>query len=224
MSQNIFIVGNSLQVKSLAESLGNKNHLITVISDDIKFCKELSQINNVTAIFGEGDKRYVLEDGDINKCDIMIAMTDNDADNLVICTMAKRIFSVKKTITLVGDAKKTGFFHQMGIDSVVCATSAITTIIEQKAIMDELATLIPIGESRIKISKVKVSDDSPVVNKTLFDIDLPDQSIIACILRGQSSIIPRGSTMILADDILLLVASIEDEMKAIKLLTGRSYD
>ena len=138
--------------------------------------------------------------------------------------MAKKIFNVKKTISLVSDVKKTAFFYQMGIDSVVCTTSAITTIIEQQAIMDELATMIPIGEGRVRITKVKVSEDSPIVNKALFDIALPAQSIIACILRGQSSIIPRGSTKILADDMLLLVASIEDEIAAIELITGKSYD
>lgn len=224
MNQHIFIVGNSFQVKSLAESLLNKKHPITIINNDMEFCKELSQIDNMTIVFGDGDKRYVLENADIGKCDIMIAMTDNDADNLVTCLMAKKIFNVKKTISLVSDVKKTAFFYQMGIDSVVCTTSAITTIIEQQAIMDELATMIPIGEGRVRITKVKVSEDSPIVNKALFDIALPAQSIIACILRGQSSIIPRGSTKILADDMLLLVASIEDEIAAIELITGKSYD
>ncbi|HPW53670.1 MAG TPA: NAD-binding protein [Erysipelotrichaceae bacterium] len=224
MNQHIFIVGNSLQVKSLAESLINKKHPVTIISNNMAFCKELSQIDNLTVVLGQGDKRYVLEDADINKCDIMIAMTDSDSDNLVICLMAKKIFQVKKTISLVSDAKKTAFFHQMGIDSAVCTTSAITTIIEQQAIMDELATMIPIGEGRVRISEVKVSVDSPIANKTLFDIALPAQSIIACILRGQSTIIPRGSTRILADDMLLLVAAVEDEIEAIELITGRNYD
>ncbi len=224
MYQRIFIVGNSLQVKSLAESLINKKYPVTIISSNMELCKELSQIDNATVIFGEGDKRYVLEDADTGKCRIMIAMTDNDADNLAICLMAKKIFHVKKTISLVSDAKKTAFFYQMGIDSVVCTTTTITTIVEQKAILDELATMIPIGEGRVRISEVKVSEDSPIVNKKLFDISLPDQSIIACILRGQSSIIPRGSTQILANDMLLLVAAVEDEMKAIEIITGKNYD
>jgi trk system potassium uptake protein TrkA len=138
--------------------------------------------------------------------------------------MAKKIFNVKKTISLVSDAKKTAFFYQMGIDSVVCTTTTITTLVEQKAILDELATMIPIGEGRVRISEVKVHEDSPIVNKSLYDISLPSQSIIACILRGQSSIIPRGSTQILANDMLLLVAAVEDEMKAIEIITGKHYE
>ncbi|HPX32358.1 MAG TPA: NAD-binding protein [Erysipelotrichaceae bacterium] len=224
MHQRIFIVGNSLEVKSLAQSLNNKKYPITVISTNMELCKELSQEDNIVVVFGEGDKRYVLEDADISKCNIMIAMTENDADNLVICLMAKKIFKVKKIISLVSDVKKTHFFYQMGIDSVVCTTSTITTIVEQKAIMDELATMIPIGEGRVRISEIKVNEDSPILNKTLFEINLPAQSIIACILREQSSIIPRGSTQILANDILLLVASNEDEMKAIEIITGKKYD
>lgn len=224
MNQGIFIVGNSLQVKSLAQSLVNKKYPVTVISSNLELCKELSQIDNMVVIFGDGDKRYVLEDADTGKCKIMIAMTDNDADNLAICLMAKKIFNVKKTISLVSDAKKTAFFYQMKVDSVVCTTTTITTIVEQKAILDELATMIPIGEGRVRISEVKVNEDSPIVNKSLYDISLPSQSIIACILRGQSSIIPRGSTQILANDMLLLVAAVEDEMKAIEIITGKSYE
>ncbi|MGI6510168.1 MAG: potassium channel family protein [Erysipelotrichaceae bacterium] len=224
MNQGIFIVGSSLQVKSLAQSLINKRFPVTIISNNIELCKELSQIDNMVVIFGDGDKRYVLEDADTAKCKIMIAMTDNDADNLAICLMAKKIFNVKKTISLVSDAKKTAFFYQMGIDSVVCTTTTITTLVEQKAILDELATMIPIGEGRVRISEVKVHEDSPIVNKSLYDISLPSQSIIACILRGQSSIIPRGSTQILANDMLLLVAAVEDEMKAIEIITGKHYE
>ncbi len=224
MHQHIYIVGNSLQVKSLAQSLIQKKYPLTIVSSNMELCKELSQMDNTTVIFGQGDKRYVLEDANTAKSDILIAMTDNDADNLAICLMAKKIFKVRKTISLVSDAKKTAFFYQMGIDSVVCTTTTITTIVEQKAILDELATMIPIGEGRVRISEVKVNETSPIVNKRLMDIPLPSQSIIACILRGQSSIIPRGSTEILVNDMLLLVASIEDELKAIETITGKKYD
>jgi trk system potassium uptake protein len=65
---------------------------------------------------------------------------------LIICELCKKKYNVKKTVALVNDPKKTDFFHQMGIDSVVCAVNAITNIIEQQVFLDGIASLIPIGE------------------------------------------------------------------------------
>lgn len=56
--------------------------------------------------------------------------------NLVICELCKKRFHVKKTVALLTDPKKTDFFYKMGIDSVVCAITAITGIIEQQAFVD----------------------------------------------------------------------------------------
>ena len=109
----------------------------------------------------------------------------------------------------------------MGIDCVVCAITAITGIIEQQAFMEKIATLVPIGEGRVSIAEVPISGTAPVVGKKLWEIDLPEEVIIGCILRGDTTMIPRGDTRILAGDMLVVISSDEQKMAAIKELTGR---
>lgn len=109
----------------------------------------------------------------------------------------------------------------MGIDSVVCAINAITSIIEQQTFLDEMATLIPIGAGNISIVKVVIPQSSPVVEKKVWEIALPQEVIIGCILRGEQSMIPRGETRLLAGDILVLISSKEKQLVAIEQLTGR---
>ena len=109
----------------------------------------------------------------------------------------------------------------MGIDSVVCAISAITNIIEQQAFLDEIATLVPIGEGRIRIKQVYIPQSAPAVEKKLWEINLPKDVIIGCILRGEKSMIPRGDTRILAGDIVVLLSIAEKETAAVQELTGK---
>jgi trk system potassium uptake protein TrkA len=109
----------------------------------------------------------------------------------------------------------------MGIDSVVCAITSVTGIIEQQAVLDEISTLVPIGDGRIKITQVPIPGDAPVINRKLMDINLPRRVVVGCIMRGEHGMIPRGDTTIRAGDVLVLISSDEHEHDARHVLTGR---
>lgn len=220
MKKKILIVGGFHKARSLANSLCNKGYKITLINDDAEQCKIIAENEYIRVIQGDGSKPYVLEDADIYGYDMAIAMRTDDEDNLVICELCKLKFKVKKTVALVNDPKKTDFFRMMGVDSVVCAINAITGIIEQQALVDEIATLIPIGHGNITIVEVPIPQESPVVQKKIWEIKLPNEVIIGCILRGENSMIPRGDTRLLAGDRLILISSRENQINAIKELTG----
>lgn len=221
MKTKVLLVGGRSKAKSLAISLIGKGYCVIVINDTYEDCLKLAEIDKLTVINGDGTKPFVLEDASAFDADIAIAMTSKDEDNLVICELCKKRFHVKKTVALVSDPKKTEFFYKMGIDSVVCAITAITSIIEQQAFLDEIATLVPIGEGRVSIAEVPISRTAPVVGKKLWEINLPEQVIIGCILRGEQNMVPRGDTRILAGDMVVLISSDKQEMAAIKELTGR---
>lgn len=221
MRSRVFLIGGFNKTKSLAKSLIKKGYIVTAINKDREKCNTLAEIEHLDVFVGDGSKPFVLEDADAYHADIAIALTEHDADNLVICELCKKKFLIKKTVALISDPKKTEFFYRMGIDSVMCAITAIANIIEQQTFLDEMATLVPIGDGRINIAQVRVSATAPAVNKTLMKINLPSEVIVGCILRGEHSIVPRGDTRILAGDMLVLITSVEQEMAAIKEITGR---
>jgi trk system potassium uptake protein TrkA len=221
MKTRVLLVGGRSKAKSLATSLIKKGYQVTVINDTYEDCLKLAEIDKLTVINGDGTRPFVLEDASAGYADIAIALTAKDEDNLVICELCKKRFHVKKTVALLTDPKKTDFFYRMGIDSVVCAITAITGIIEQQAFVDKIATLVPIGEGRVSIAEVPIPGVAPVVGKKLWEINLPKQVIIGCILRGDTTMVPRGDTRILAGDMLVLISSDKQEMVAIKELTGR---
>ncbi|WP_101911213.1 potassium channel family protein [Marasmitruncus massiliensis] len=221
MKKIVLLVGGRSKTKSLAMSLLKRGYQVTAINDTYEDCLKLAEIDKLTVINGDGTKPFVLEDASAGSADIAIALTSKDEDNLVICELCKKRFSVGKTVALVSDPKKTDFFYKMGIDSVVCAISAVTSIIEQQAFVEEMANIVPIGEGRVQIAEVPVYGNAPVVGKKLWEINLPKEVIIGCILRGDTTMIPRGDTRILAGDMLVLISGNGQEIAAIKELTGR---
>lgn len=221
MKTRVLLVGGRNKARALAASLIQKGYQVTVVNNTYEDCLKLAEIDRLTVINGDGTRPFVLEDASAGAADIAIAMTSKDEDNLAICELCKKKFRVEKTVALLTDPKKTDFFHKMGIDSVVCAITAITGIIEQQALMDKIETLIPIGEGRVSIAEVPITAAAPAAGKKLWEIDLPQQVIIGCILRGETTMVPRGDTRILAGDMLVLISSNKQEMAAIRELTGR---
>ena len=114
----------------MAVSLLEQGYQVTVINDNYEDCLKLAEIKGLTVIYGNGTRPYILEEAGAENFDIAIALTSKDADNLVACQLCKRKYSVKKTVSLVEDPNKTEFFYKMGVDSVVCAVSAVTGIIQ----------------------------------------------------------------------------------------------
>lgn len=221
MKTRIFLIGGFQKTKFLAKSLLKKGYHVTAINKDTEKCVAMAEIENLTVFNGDGTKTFVLEDADAYNADIAIALTEYDADNLVICELCKKKFHIKKTVALISDPKKTEFFYRMGIDSVVCAITAVANIIEQQTFLDEMATLVPIGEGRVSIAQIPIAATAPAVGKKLWEINLPKGVIVGCVLRGEQSIVPQGDTRILTGDVLVLISSNKQQMAAIKELTGR---
>jgi trk system potassium uptake protein TrkA len=221
MKKRVLLIGGFQKARSLADSLVKKGYPVTAINNNYKNCLILNAIEGLTVINGDGTNFYVLDEANAKDADIAIALTPRDDDNLVICELCKKRFNVRKTVAVINDPKKSEFFYRMGIDSVVCATNTISGIIEQQAFTEEISTLIPIGEGRNTIAEVPILPGAPAAGKKLWEIALPNEVIVGCILRGEKSLIPRGDTRILAGDTLVLISSDLSEIAAIRELTGR---
>ena len=105
---------------------------------------------------------------------------------------------------------------------MVCALNMITNIMEEQAVMDEMTKMIPVDEKRIQILELPIPKNSSVGGKKLWELNLPKEIIIGCILRGDQSLIPRGDTRITEGDVLLIITSDKSKLDQINELT--EYD
>ena len=218
---SILIIGGFHEARSLANSLLKKDYHVTVVNKNYEDCEKLAEIDKLNVIYGDGSKKLILEDADAASCQVAITLTGSDETNLIICEMCKKFFHVEKTVSMLSDPSKTDFFYQMGIDRVVCALNMITNIMEENALMDEMMKMIPLEEGRLHIAETAILHHSSLIGKKLWELNLPKEIIIGCILRGDQSLIPRGDTSIKEGDILLMITSDKQKLNAVKELTKR---
>src|ERR671932_2401836 len=81
---------------------------------------------------GNGDEAATLQAAGAARADVVIAVTGDDEDNLVICQVAKAHFNVPRTIARVNNPKNEELFRRLGIDVTVSATNIILNVIEQE--------------------------------------------------------------------------------------------
>ncbi len=220
MKSRVLILGGRNKARALANSLIKRDYKVTVINDCHDTCLMLADIDKLEVIYGDGTKCHVLEEACATNYDIAIAMTSKDEDNLMFCQLCKKRFNIRKTVSIIADPHKKEFFQKVNVDRVVCATDAIASIIEQQSFINDMANIIPIGEGRIQIAEIPITNNSPVIDKKIWEIDLPRDVILSCILRGSKTIIPRGDTRILLSDMVVVISGNGQEENAIKALMG----
>lgn len=217
--EKILIVGGFHKAKTLAKSLVEKNYSVTIVNKSYEDCEKLAELNKVRVIFGDGSKRYILEEAGAADCRIAIVLTNNDETNLVICEMCKYFFKLEKTVCLLNDSSKTDFFYEMGVDRAVCALNMITNLMEENALMDTMMQMIPTNGEKLHIAEATMLHNSSLIGKKLWELNLPKEIIIGCILRGEQSLIPRGDTCVQEGDTLLMITSNKDKLDEMKELT-----
>lgn len=219
-TRRVLLIGGRSKAISLASSLISQGYKVTAINDNHDDCLRLAEIRGVTVIHGDGTKPSYLSEAEASSCHIAIALTGKDQDNLVACQLCKKLYHVEKTVALLADPNKINFYKELGVDSTVCAVSMITNIIEQQALIDKMTNIIPLGQGRVEIIEVNINDNSPIIDKKLWEINFPKDSIVGCLLRGDQTIIPRGDTRIASGDTLIVLTSNGQAMPTIKALTG----
>ena len=218
--KKILIIGGFNKARSLAKSLLKKGYRVTVINRDYEACEKLAEVDHLKVIFGDGSKKFILEDADAGNCKVAIALTDSDEVNLVICEMCKKYFGVKKTVCLLSDPEKTDLFYKMGVDRVVCTLNTITNIIEEQAIMEKMLNTIPVDDGRINIVEVPIYKNSVANGKKLWELNLSKEIVVGCIIRDGKSLIPRGDTCVYEGDVLLIITSAINEIEDIREFFG----
>lgn len=217
----IVIVGDGAKVSFLAESLIKKGHKLVIINHKKNECEVLADLKNVLVICGDGSKRFILEDADIYGFDLMIAIKSIDADNLVICLLAKKIFEIRRAFATVNNPSNIDVFKKLGINTSVSATYVLANIIEQMAFADQIIQYMPLENGKLQLIEVIIESSYTACGKQIMDLEFPDNSIIGCIIRGNNTIVPNGHTEIRSGDKLMIFTNVASQDLAISGLVGR---
>jgi len=216
----IVIAGGRNKADFLIGMLLNKKHKIVVICDDEKYCEYLSDKHNIPIVIGDPCKKFVLDEAHINDFDVLISLKPDDADNLSICQMAKRIYNIKKNVCIVSNPKNVEIFQKLGVNTAISATYMIAGRIEQASTIESLIKTLSLDDEKIIITEILVKKGYHANNMKIMDFKLPPNVIISCVIRGMNMIVPNGQTIICENDKLIVISSPENQSNAISVISG----
>jgi trk system potassium uptake protein TrkA len=203
----------------LTKTLVNEGYEVLLIE------KDRAKVDIYTERFGsvvmEGDacEASVLDNAGASRANVVIACTGNDEDNLVICQMAKRKFNVPRAIARINNPKNEEIFRRLGIDVTVSQTNVILALIEQEIPERSFVHLLTLKHADLALVSAKIAPDSSVVGETIAGIRLPPETVIGAVLRNGKVLVPTGSTSLVADDEVIILARREHEPALRRLLT-----
>lgn len=218
---NIVIVGAGRIGFNLAQKLIQDKHTVTVIEKDKTKCEGVSMSLNAIVINGDGCEPRFLEDAEVGRADVVAAVTADDEDNLVVCQLAKEVFGVRRTVARVNNPKNEHIFTELGVDVPVNATKIIAKIIEEEVSFEDFINLMTFKRGKLALVRVDLSSDSPIIDKCVKDIALPENSVFVTIVRGENIIVPKGDTVLKRGDDVVALTAIENEQALLNLMIGK---
>jgi trk system potassium uptake protein len=152
----------------------------------------------------------------------VVAVTGDDEDNLVICQVAKRRFSVPRVIARINNPKNESIFRLLGIDGTVSSTDLILSVIEQEIPEQALVPLLRLRHADVEVVDITLPKESTLDGVAVRELQLPPESLIAFVIRGGESIFPTGTTTLRAGDEILALTRPKHEEELRKLFFARS--
>jgi len=190
---------------NLARELIAKGHEVTLVEGNRRRYLIVEQELEHAVQYGDATELWILERAGIQRADMVIAVTGDDEDNMLICQVAKEKYLVDRIIARVNNPRNLQHFKLLDILPAVSATDLILRLIEHEVPKYGLVHLLDLEEEQLEIIEMEVSDDAPAAGRKVIDIDLPDGSLIISVLREGGGIVPKGDTVIEAGDEVLLV-------------------
>jgi trk system potassium uptake protein TrkA len=212
----VIIAGGGKVGWNLARELIGKDHEVTLIEGDRSRYLTVEQELEHAIQYGDATELWVLERAGIQRADLVIAVTGDDEDNLLICQIAKDKYLCDRIIARVNNPRNRQYFELLGIQPAVSATDLILRLIEHEVPSYGLVHLLDLRDEQLEIIEVEVSEGSPAAGRRVQEVELPEGSLIISVLRNGRGFVPQAETVIEADDEVLLVLDpgLEDSITA----------
>jgi trk system potassium uptake protein TrkA len=195
----------------LSQHLLAEGHEVLLIERNPERVAEINDVLGAVATVGDAAEAATQVAAGVPRADVVVAVTGEDEDNLVICQVAKEKFHVKRTIARVNNPKNETLFRMLGVDVTVSQTNYILNLIEQAIPERSFIHLLNLRHEDLAIVDAKVSESSVVAHRSIGEVELPANTAIAAIARGPNLIVPNPTTELLPGDDIIAVAHQDQE-------------
>jgi trk/ktr system potassium uptake protein len=202
----VVIAGGGKVGSNLARLLLDQNHEVTLIEQRRDRYERLELELEHQVQHGDATEIYVLERAGIGRPpDLVLAVTGDDEDNIVICQIAKEKYGVPKVIARVNDPRNEAHFDLLGIAPTISATSSFMALVEHEVPEHGLIHLLDLRHENLEIVEVLIGKESPSAGKTVEHLELPQEARLISVTRDGQSEIAVGSTTLQTGDRVLAI-------------------
>jgi trk system potassium uptake protein TrkA len=218
----IIIAGAGKVGWNLARELMQAEHEVTVIESDRDRYMTVEEELEHNIHYGDASELWVLERAGIVRADMVIAVTGDDEDNILICQVAKEKYLVEHTIARVNNPRNVDHFELLGIRPVVSATDLILRLIEHEVPHHGLVHLLDLKQEQLEIIELEVKPDAPAAGRSISELELPDGCLVVSVLRDGKGFVPKADTVIEGGDEVLAVLNPGDEVALCEIFAPRA--
>lgn len=199
----ILMVGGGGVGRTLAERFLKRGENVVIIDTDEENCKKAMQIG-IRTVHGDAEDEAILKKAGIEHAKHLVATTDQDNTNLLVCQIAKTKFGFpeEKLVARVNEPENLRAFMDLGIRSI-SPTIATALMLDGMVGHPDLFTMCEVTEEG-DILEIEVSNKR-IIGKAIKDIPLPEDTLIVLVRREGKSLIAHGNTQLLDGDIATII-------------------
>jgi trk/ktr system potassium uptake protein len=216
----VLIVGAGKVGWNLARELLQKRTEVTIIENDPDRYAKVEEELEHSVQRGDGSELWVLERAGIERADLVIAVTGDDEDNILICQVAREKYGVERIVARCNNPRNLQHFELLGIKPVISATDLILRLIEHEVPEYGLVHLLDLPQENLEIIELEVAQGSEAAGKPVRDLGLPEGSLVISILRNKEGFVPAGDSVVQAGDEVLLVLDVNIEERVTERFTN----
>jgi trk system potassium uptake protein len=220
----VVIAGGGSVGKFIAEQLHKGGHEVLIIENDpavVKRAIAAREPEGVPWFQADACEVSKLAEANVDKADVVAAVTGDDEDNLVTSLLAKQEFGVPRVVARVNNPKNEWMFNQMwGVDVAVSTPHLITALVEEAVSVGSFVRLLSFEGGKAKLAEVTLAPGSPAADTEIAELGLPRDSTVVAIVRNDRIVVPRGDTIIRIGDEVLVLVTTDSEEEVRQILTG----
>jgi trk system potassium uptake protein TrkA len=205
----------------IATELVGNGHTVLLLEQNPAVVAKIQPLDGMEVRVADACEVSSLKEAGLETCDVVVAATGDDEDNLVVSLLAKQEFAVPRVIARVNHPKNEWLFNETwGVDLSVSTPHLITSLVDEAVSVGRLVRLFQLEGGQVRLVEVRLSEDSPIAMKAIREIDVPRDATFVAIVRDDHVVMARGDTVFHPGDEVLALVTPESEDEVRNILTG----
>jgi trk system potassium uptake protein TrkA len=218
----VLIAGGGRTGAQLASLLVTQNHKVHLVEQRQEVLDRIHHELPTEVIFqGDPTNPGVLESAGIREAQVIAACTTHDADNLVLCYLARERYGVQRTIARINNPRSAWFFDEkFHVDVALNQADLMAKLIAEEMSLGDMMTLLKLRKGAVALVEEKIVPGAPADGAFVRDLNLPEDCTLAAVIRKEDVLAVRGDTQLRGGDEVIAVINSE-QREALARLLGR---